>query len=167
MRRLIIVAVMAALTLGLTPTALAGAPYREHGTTTQSFVFPAGEVCDFEYAESWVAKENYFEFGDPATDGYILYKAQSRVVHTNLDTGYALTETTTIVEKFYPGTMVDKVVGVFWHLRDADGRLVMVHAGQWIIDYSGDLPVVVKITPNMLDAVWSEVICTALGGNSA
>ena len=63
--------------------------------------------------------------------------------------------------------MVDKVVGVFWRLRDADGRLVMVHAGQWIIDYSGDLPVVVKMTPNMLDAAWVDVICTALGGHSA
>ena len=56
MRRLVALAVVAALTLGLAPTVLAGAPYREHGTTSQSFDFAAGEACDFRLGESWVAK---------------------------------------------------------------------------------------------------------------
>ncbi|MEW5991356.1 MAG: hypothetical protein AB1736_08445 [Chloroflexota bacterium] len=166
MRRLIFLAVVATLTLALAPTALAGAPYRVHGIQTGSFEVPAGEACSFTYSQSWVIKENYLEFGDLAADGYILWTLQFRAVHTNLDSGEWLTETGAVAEKIYPGTASERVVGTAWHLRDADGRLVTVHAGQSIIDYSGGTPVVVKLTPQM-DADYWGVICTALGGSPA
>ena len=166
MRRLVALATVTVLALGLAPTVLAGAPDHERSTSTGTFDAPAGEACDFAYHQEGAFKENFFLFGDPESPSKIVWQSQQRVVHVNVATGYTLTESAAVAETFYPGTAVDKVAGIFWHLRDADGRLVAVHAGQMVINYSGELPVVVKITPQM-DADFFGVICTALGGHPA
>jgi hypothetical protein len=86
----------------------------------------------------------------------------ANVVHTNLGTGYTLTDTDHFNVTFQSdGT--EKDVGVFLHLRNASGQLVVVRAGQVRYDSNGD---VVKFTPNSgPDA--AAVICPALGGNPA
>jgi hypothetical protein len=49
-------------------------------------------------------------------------------------------------------------------LRTAAGKVVVVHAGQWVIDTNtGET---VKITPNFNPDI-AAVVCPALGGHSA
>jgi hypothetical protein len=166
MRRLIVLAVTAVLTLGLAPATLAAAPNHVREIFTSEFDFAAGEACDFHYVQTNDVKQNTIEFGDVTADGSYLFTINARVVHRNADTGYTLTEMAQTVERFVPGAAVDKMIGIFWHLRDADGRLVAVYAGQWIMDWSGQAPVIVKITPNLSADFWG-VLCPALGGNPA
>jgi hypothetical protein len=56
-----------------------------------------------------------------------------------------------------------KNVGVFWHLRNAAGKLVVVQAGQMTFDSNGNL---IKVTPH-LNPDYAAVICPALGGSPA
>jgi hypothetical protein len=57
-----------------------------------------------------------------------------------------------------------KAVGLNWHLRTPDGRLVVVGAGQAVFDTNtGEL---VKITP-ALPPDAAAVLCAALGGHPA
>lgn len=57
-----------------------------------------------------------------------------------------------------------KVVGLNWHLRTPDGKLVVVQAGQAVFDTNtGEL---LKITP-ALNPDGAAVICPALGGHPA
>src|SRR4029078_3597309 len=63
-----------------------------------------------------------------------------------------------------PSTATVKTVGVFWHLRDAAGRMVVVQAGPLTLDLTtGELT---KVTPNV-DPDFAAVICPALGGSPA
>lgn len=57
-----------------------------------------------------------------------------------------------------------KDVGVFWHLRTADGKLVLVQAGQLVV--SAAIGEVLKVTPSV-NPDEAAVICPALGGNPA
>lgn len=166
MRRLVIIAVLAVASLGLAPAVIAGSPSHERTVETAVFDFAAGEFCDFPYHQTSTMKQNLFIFGDPAAPTRIVFQSQQRVTHTNVATGYTLTESAAISETFDPATAVDRIVGVMWHLRDADGKLVVVHAGQLIVDYSGEVPITVKATPHM-DPSFEGVICTALWGKPA
>ena len=71
-----------------------------------------------------------------------------------------MTENDTLFFTF--GEESEKDVGVFWHLRDASGKMVLVHAGQLRFDETG----LIKFTPN-LNPDFAAVICPALGGNPA
>jgi hypothetical protein len=98
--------------------------------------------------------------GDPTkvTDHQTQY-----VTHTNVDTGASLTEVDHITFFFNARTARQKTVGLFWHLRNSAGKIVVVHAGQWVIDTNtGET---VKITPNFNPDV-AAVVCPALGGHS-
>ena len=67
-------------------------------------------------------------------------------------------------QTFDAGAARFKEVGNFWHLRDARGKLVVVHSGQDIFDTNtGEL---LKITPNV-NPDFAAVICPALGGSPA
>jgi hypothetical protein len=166
MRRLAMFAVAVALVLGLAPSALADAPDRVRSTYSGQQDFAAGEACDFAYHQEFVTKENFFVFGDPDAPERVVLQSHQLVTHTNVATGYTLTESAGVLESFDPSTAVDKLTGIFWHLRDADGRLVAVHAGQMILDFSGDTFLEIKVTPKM-DADFWGVVCTALGGSPA
>jgi molybdopterin-guanine dinucleotide biosynthesis protein A len=101
--------------------------------------------------------DNAIIFPDKTIDHVTLH-----VTHTNLDTGFTLTET----DHFTVTTATDgqnKLVGIFWHLRNADGKLVVVHAGQMVFSPTGE---VLKFTPNM-NPDDAAVICPALGGHPA
>jgi hypothetical protein len=118
--------------------------------------FRAGEFCDFAYRIAGSGTDNVIIFPDKTIDHVTI-----QVAHTNLDTGFTLTETDHFTVTEQPGQF--KLVGIYWHLRNADGKLVVVHAGQMVFDGEGN---VVKFTPNM-NPDDAAVICPALGGHPA
>jgi hypothetical protein len=57
-----------------------------------------------------------------------------------------------------------RVVGIFWHLRDADGKIVLVQSGQLVINLeTGEI---FEVTP-AINPDFAAVICPALGGQPA
>ena len=136
--------------------AWAGGPEHVKSTFTFDDTAPAGTFCDFEYRLAVSGSENAIIFPDK-TIGYNTL----HVTHTNLDTGFTLTETDHFTVTEQPGQF--KLVGIYWHLRNADGKLVVVHAGQMVFDGEGN---VLSFTPNM-NPDGAAVICPALGGHPA
>ena len=161
MRRFALVAVgtvLGVLTLAAGSTA-AWADGPQHVKTTFPFdppPLPAGAFCNFTYGEAATVSLNAIIFAGSETD-HIAFTD----THTNLDTGFSLTETGdfTVVTTAGQG----KTVGIFWHLRNADGKLVVVQAGQLVISPTGEI---VKVTPD-LNPDNAAVICPALGGQPA
>jgi hypothetical protein len=118
---------------------------------------PAGQFCDFAIHNVGTGTDNIVMFPDRTIDHVDL-----QVAHINVDTGFTLTET----DHFTVVTAADgqtKQVGIFWHLRDADGKIVVVQAGQLVFSATGE---VLKFTPNT-NPVNAAVICPALGGQPA
>jgi hypothetical protein len=137
--------------------AWADGPQHEKSTVTlEPFTAQPGEVCDFTYHLEGTASVNAVIF----PDGREIDQVTLHLTHTNLDTGFALTENDYFSAQFTAGQ--EKDVGIFWHLRTADGKLVVVHAGQVV--FSGDA--VVRFTPNS-GPDFAAVICPALGGSPA
>lgn len=118
---------------------------------------PAGTFCDFTYGEVATVTLNAVIFPDSQIDQITINDT-----HTNLDTGFALTETDYLSAQFAADGQ-QKTVGIFWHLRNADGKLVVVQAGQLVISPTGEI---LKVTPD-LNADSAAVICPALGGQPA
>ena len=164
MRRFIMVAVLGVGTvLGLlTPVAgstAAWADSPQHVKTTFPFnppPLPAGAFCDFTYGEAATISLNAIIFASRETD-HIAFSD----THTNLDTGFSLTETGDFTVITTAGQT--KTVGIFWHLRNAEGKLVVVQAGQLVISAAGEiLKVTADVNPDS-----AAVICPALGGHAA
>ena len=164
MRRLIMVAVLAAGTvLGvLTPatgSTAAWADGPQHVRTTFPFdppPLPAGAFCNFTYGEAATVSLNAIIFANRETD-HIAFTD----THTNLDTTFSLTETGDFTVFTTAGQT--KTVGIFWHLRNADGQLVVIQAGQLVISAAGEI---LKVTPDVTPDN-AAVICPALGGQPA
>ena len=164
MRRFIMVAVLAAGTvLGvLAPAAGSTAAWADgpqHVKTTFPFQPPpqlAGAFCDFTYGEVATVSLNAIIFADKETD-HIAFTD----THTNLDTGFSLTESGDFT--VFTAAGQTKTVGIFWHLRNAAGKLVVVQAGQLVISPAGEI---LKVTPD-LNPDNAAVICPALGGQPA
>ena len=164
MRRLSMVAVLAVGTLlgVLTPAAAITAAWADgpqHVKSTFSFENPQppGAFCDFNYGEVATVSVDAIIFDSTETD-----HIAATVIHTNLDTGFSLTE----VDQFTVFTAADgqtKTVGIFWHLRNADGQLVVLQSGQLVISPTGEI---VKVTP-AVNPDKAAVICPALGGQPA
>jgi hypothetical protein len=136
--------------------AWAGGPQHVKSTSSGEMTFPAGTICDFNYNNAFTASDNAVIFPDKTID-YI----DLSVTHTNLDTGYTLTEVDHYSETVTAGQTKD--VGVVWHLRNPDGKLVVVQGGQLVFSAAGD---VVKFTP-AINPDFAAVICPALGGHPA
>jgi hypothetical protein len=164
MRRFTMMAVLAAGTmLGvLTPatgSTAAWADGPQHVKTTFPFQpppLPAGAFCDFTYGEVATVTLNAIISADTETD-HIAFTD----THTNLDTGFSLTETGDFTVFTTAGQT--KTVGIRWHLRNAEGQLVVVQAGQLVISAAGDI---LKVTPDV-NPDNAAVICPALGGQPA
>lgn len=166
MKRLFLtVAVTTAATL-LSLTA--GTARADHATTFKfSFSFttdaPAGTLCDFHYGGATTIDGiiTFAPNGDEITSKLTEYNT-----HTNLDTGYSLSEVDQVegVGQRVSGTFIN--VGIFWHLRDANGKIVLVKAGEATFDRStGEL---ISFTPNSsFDQTFAQIICPALGGSPA
>jgi hypothetical protein len=157
----------AVLTVGtvlgvLTPVAgstaaWADGPQHVKSTFTDEETFPAGTVCDFDYHHMVTSSVNAVIFPDKT-----IVQIDANVTHENLATGFTLTE----VDHFTVVIAADgqnKQVGIFWHLRNADGKIVVVQAGQMVFSATGE---VLKFTPNTNPDI-AAVICPALGGQPA
>ena len=131
----------------------------QHVKTTFPFQpppLPAGAFCDFTYGEVATVTLNAIISADTETD-HIAFTD----THTNLDTGFSLTETGDFTVFTTAGQT--KTVGIFWHLRNADGKLVVVQAGQLVISAAGEI---LQVTPDV-NPDNAAVICPALGGQLA
>jgi len=164
MRRFTMVAVLAVgAVLGvLTPAAGSTAAWADgpqHVKSTFPFdppPLPAGAFCSFTYGEAATVSLNAIIFAGSETD-HIAFTD----THTNLDTGFSLTETGDFTVFTTAGQA--KTVGIFWHLRNADGQLVVVQAGQLVISAAGEI---LKVTPDV-NPDNAAVICPTLGGQPA
>jgi len=125
-------------------------------------VSPAGTLCNFNEEETFTVDVNFVL----APNGENPVLLTENITHTNLDTGYSLTETDQVNEVGQPLSSTAMQVGIFWHLRDASGQVVLVKAGKATLDTAtGQL---ISFTPNSgFDQTFAQVICTALGGNPA
>jgi len=138
--------------------AWADGPQHVKDTFSFDFVVPAGQFCDFDHRVAGTGTDNMIIFPDKTID-----QTELQITHTNQATGFALTETDNFVVQFTAADGQTKEVGVFWHLRNADGKIVVVQAGQLVFSASGE---VLKFTPN-INPDNAAVICPALGGNPA
>lgn len=145
----------------LTPAAGSTAAWADgpqHVKTTFPFANtqPAGAFCNFSYGEAATVSLNAIIFAGRETD-HIAFTD----THTNLDTGFSLTETGDFT--VFTAAGQTKTVGIFWHLRNADGKLVVHQAGQLVISPAGEI---LKATPDV-NPDNAAVICPALGGQTA
>lgn len=155
-RRLLLALTLGALATGvLAPVAAAGAPERFTESFEGTNFEPAGELCDFDYSQTFSGTDEVTIFADRVQVHETL-----TVTHTNVDSNYTLTETDTLNFTFAPDSEMH--VGIFWHLREASGKMVVVQAGQLRFDETG----LIKFTPN-INPDFAAVICPALGGNPA
>ncbi len=160
MRRYTLLAVLG-LFVGLqAPVLRAAPPTHLQFTFTGSFDVPAGGLCDFAYHQEFTVDERITLFAN----GRVIAHDTQFVTHVNADTGFALSEVDHIQFMFDPSTERFRQVGLVWHLRDAEGKLVVVQAGQLLIDTNtGEI---VKATPNF-NPDFAGIICPALGGEPA
>lgn len=150
--------------LVLAPAAWAADPIHTKTSFDADFTIPAWTFCDFELHELAHIIDNSIIFGDPNDPDQVITQETAYVTHVNVDTGYTLTEVDHSVFQFDAADARFKMVGLSWHLRTADGRLVVVGAGQQVFDTNtGEL---VKITP-ALPPDAAAVLCPALGGHPA
>ena len=141
---------------GSTP-AWADGPRYVTSTMTFDFLFPAGTICDFDFHNVLTLTDSTAIFPDKTIDQLVSFATD-----TNLATGFTLTETDHFTDFTAAGQI--KEVGIVWHLRDANGKLVVVHAGQLVVvAATGE---VLKFTPN-INPDFTAVICPALGGKPA
>ena len=149
------------------PPASALTPQKEHFAFSGSATAPAGTVCDFKY---------HVEFSISGFDVALLNDAGDvvrdqmhgvgTITHTNVDTGYTLTEVDVINSTTYESANFGRTVGIQWHLRNPDGKIVLTVAG--LITYRLDPFEIISITPRV-DQFFDlpEVICPLLGGSPA
>jgi hypothetical protein len=163
MRGFTLVVLVGLVMAGLSAAAPAATkPLHEKSSFSGEFVFAAGEVCDFPYLQEFSVDLNTLIFGDPENPTRVIDHQTQRVSHTNLSTGFALHEVDHVTFTFDAHDATFKQVGVFWHLRDPMGKMVVVQAGQLLFDTeTGEL---LKFTPH-LNPDFAAVICPALGGN--
>jgi hypothetical protein len=143
---------------GLVLASFAAAAPSTHTTRTFNYTdaFPAGTFCDFNYHDAVAETDDITTF----SNGRVEIHITEQVTHTNVDTSYTLTDADHFSVTLN-GEKV-KIVGLLWHLRDANGKIVVVHAGEVLYGSSG----LIKFTPNSgPDA--AAVLCPALGGNPA
>jgi hypothetical protein len=136
--------------------AWAGGPQHVTSTFSAEETVPAGELCDFTYHNDFMMTVDALIFADREIDHDVINAA-----HTNVDTGFKLTETD-IFTDFITLDGLTTEVGIQWHLRTASGQVVVVHAGKAVFNpATGE---VLSFTPN-LNPDFAAVICPALGGH--
>lgn len=160
-RLFVVVGSLAVITLAASVATAATPTHTKLSVTDTDFV-PAGDLCDFDYRASFTANVNIVVFGDPDNPTRVVDQVTLVKTHTNADTGYSLSEVDHWAEVFDAGSERFKQAGLFWHLRDPGGKLVIVQAGQIVFDASTGK--IVKVTPNS-NPDFAAVICPALGGN--
>jgi hypothetical protein len=161
------IAFVSVLVVGLV---LVGSPAQARQVThtfssfSGDFVSPAGSVCDFTLEEVFSGKDNNVVFGNPDDPDKVIVYEEITITHKNLDTGYNLTEVDHYVASFDRADATFKNVGLVWHLRTPDGKIVVVQAG--LEKFDTDTGELIKITP-AVNPDGAQVICPALGGSPA
>jgi hypothetical protein len=117
---------------------------------------PAGTLCDFTYQNLLTGTDREAIFPDKTIDHLTLH-----ATHINKDTGFTLTETDHFTLVTAGGHI--KEAGVQWHLRTADGKIVVVDAGKLVFTPTFDA---ISFTPNT-NPDFAAVVCPALGGQPA
>jgi len=154
---------MAGTTLGvLTPVAGSTAAWADgpqHVKSTFLFdnMIPAGSLCDFDFHNVFAGSDNAVIFPDRTVEHFEVHATD-----TNLATGFTLTDT----DHFTMTTTADGQIesaGLIFHLRTADGKLVVNQAGKLVFSATGE---VLKVTPS-INPDDRAVLCTALGGHPA
>jgi hypothetical protein len=136
--------------------AWAGGPQHVTSTISGELTVPAGKLCDFRYHNAFTATDKAIIFPDKMIEHVVI-----NATHKNVDTGFTLTETDHFTLITAAGQT--KEAGVQWHLRTADGKIVVVHAGKIVFSSTGD---VLSFTPNT-SPDFGAVVCPALGGHTA
>jgi hypothetical protein len=146
------------------PEAQAEQVTHQKSTFSVQFTSPAGTLCDFNEEEIYTITDNAAIFGDPDDPDKTIDELEIQATHVNLETGYTLTENYHEVVTFDAADATFKAVGLFWHLRDASGEIVLVQAGLVVFDTNtGE---VIKVTPDF-NPEFESVLCPLLGGAPA
>ena len=164
MNRLLLVVAAALIGAIVVGAARAERPAHFKETFSDSFVSPAGERCDFDYRISFTVVINDIVFDDPDDPSKVISHVTAFVSHTNLDTGYTLTEVDRTVQTLDFEQGVGKTVGIIWKLRTPEWKLVFVQVGQATYTLDGE---VLKITPHLLPENTAPIVCGLLGGHAA
>ncbi|HSC51965.1 MAG TPA: hypothetical protein VLD16_17015 [Gaiellaceae bacterium] len=145
--------------LGATATSAAQPTHILKQTFSDSFSAPAGELCDFNFSQSFTIVDTGVFFDD----SFVLSET-AYVTNTNVDSGYTLTEVVHYTLQLDASNGRIRQAGLLVHFRDASGKLVVVQAGQLVFDTeTGEL---LKVTP-AVNPDFASVICPALGGQPA
>jgi len=157
------VAAVAAALLAITAgAARADANHYSFGYTVGPQVFPAGTLCNFDFESVTIG----FQIETDVSNGLIAVHGTLHNTHTNLDTGYSLTEVDQLTGRSFLSSPTTLTAGIFWHLRDASGNNVLVKAGEATFDASTFE--LISFTPNSgYDKTFAQIICPALGGTPA
>ena len=99
MKRLLIMALAALLGGTLVAGANAQRPAHFRDSFSDSFVIPAGDLCDFDQRISFTLSFNDVVFGDLDDPDHVISHVRAFVSHTNLKTGYTLTEVDRTTER--------------------------------------------------------------------
>jgi hypothetical protein len=167
MHRLKKVILAAGVATGMLLTAGAGTALADnptfHATSSISGdnLYPAGTLCNVTLHDTFTGELTFLAAPNGETPILVTVTA----THTNLDTGYSLTEVDHVNTVGQPNSPNTMQVGIFWHLRDASGQVVLVKAGQVTFDSTGN---VISFTPDSsFDQTYAQIICPALGGSPA
>jgi hypothetical protein len=164
MRRLLILVAAGTLAATLVGAAGAARPIHQRETFSGSSVSAAGERCDFDYRVTFKLTFNDLVFGDLEAPDRLISHVTAFVSHTNLETGYTLTEVDRTVQLIDFPADKGKTVGIQWKLRTPEGKLVFVRVGQLRYTLEGEI---VKITPHLLPEDVVPIVCGLLGGHAA
>lgn len=155
-RRFVLVGI-AAVGFMLSSTAAAAPPTHLMFTGDEENPKSAGTLCDFNYTVRFHYTLEITIF----SDGRERWQWTLPATHINLDTGYRVTETSRYTTVYYSDH--EKSAGLFFNLRDPNGKIVAVRAGQLYLSDTA-----VKFTPNSGGSGPSDfaaVVCPALGGH--
>jgi hypothetical protein len=163
-RSVLAVAIALLVVAGMAGAANAARPHHFKGTFSDVFVKPAGEGCDFDEQISFTLVFNDIVFGDLEDPSKVISHITADVAHTNLDTGYTLTEVDTGVQILNFEKGVGMTMGIIWKLRTPEGKLVFVQVGRVTYTVEGEL---LTITPHLLPVDAAPIVCGLLGGHAA
>jgi hypothetical protein len=119
--------------------------------------YPAGTICDFAYHEEFINEDVITVFfDDDGNPVRVEEQAELWVLHRNLDTGLTLTETVHYALYYDLVAGEVRLTGNWWHLRDAENRIVFIGSGMFVrVLFTGEL---VRATPKVAPD-FAETMC--------
>ena len=153
--------------LGVGAPALAAQPTRETETFTFTSKSPAGQTCDFPLRDTITVTFTVLTLTDASGDAVLeVEHGTGTITHTNLATGYTLTEVGPLNSVRRPESNTGSTMGIQWHLRDPSGKIVLTVAGRLTYSlYPFDILTITPRVERYLD--YAQTICPLLGGSPA